>query len=353
MTQRIRPTAFRDDEDEIARMADAARERGDFRREFRDQGFLGEGRGDVYGGARDVGFSPRASNILSETMSGDVSVPVGVQDAGLRMEGFDPSRGRATAGLLAQTAAMEPERNFERAMNDRRRMLAMAEMDRAGGFGVSRGEARATRDEMLNRQRTQGNLTLQDRAIGMRGVVADQERRATVGAAEAAAAGAQGVAQIGADADLARLAQEGRLADALREGAGFQSGPGGDTVFQGPLGTVDPLVANTPEARARTFVAQLNEDLRNGAITQEQFNEELQRRARQDSSLVQVLQALGLGGTGEAGGAGQQPPAGATRPGARGGAGNLPTVSSQADYNALPSGAQFIDPRDGSVRVKP
>jgi hypothetical protein len=335
MTQRIRPTAFRDDEDDLLRapMNPRAGRPLDFQAERRDEGFVGSGdarmREPVYAGARGVGFSPRASNILSETMDGDVSVPAGARDAGLRMERFDPSRGRETANLLAQTAAMEPDRNFEQAMNDRRRMLAMGEMDRAGGFGVSRGEARATRDELLNRQRTQGNLELQDRAIGMRGVVAGEERRATVGAAEAAAAGAQGVAQIGADVDLVRLAQEKRLAEGLRESAGFQTGPGGDTVFQGPLGTVDPLVANTPEGRAQTFLAKLNEDLARGqrgepgGITQEQFDMEIQRRARQDSAAMKLMQAFGLIGpdeAGAAGGAGQQPPAGATRPGARGGA---------------------------------
>jgi hypothetical protein len=62
-------------EDEDTRRArvegDAARARG----EFRDVAFAGDGGGEIYAGARARGFSPRAGNILEQTMAGDVSVP--------------------------------------------------------------------------------------------------------------------------------------------------------------------------------------------------------------------------------------------------------------------------------------
>jgi hypothetical protein len=236
------PARLRDvlDEDqyEVARIADRARAQGEFRREFRDVGFVGGGDSGVYEQARSGGFSRRGSNILSQTLDAsprdrvleriptedpfvpdtvvrDVDAPLVSRAApqynegrpGLEMEAFDQSRGRAAAGLLTQTAGAEADQNYNRALNDRRKMREMREADQADGFAVGENKAARVRAELLGRQMAQGGLAMQrqrldvQRELGlaemdMQGDVAMQARVAAREAAEAQAAGEVEAARI-------------------------------------------------------------------------------------------------------------------------------------------------------------
>ena len=354
---------------------DALLREGRFRSENRDRGVVGERSRTVYGGretenapritqggiydeARGAGFSQRGSNILAGHMdasgrqdgaplaSGPAN-PQREQGAFLDYNRFDPQRGRATADVLAQTAAAEPDRNFQQAMLAQRRMDEMR--GEVVGGRLTREEARRRFTERQGREdmnwNRDENRGLQQRLMMERegGLTqrATLEAAARENVASTEAAAQTGVARIGADVNLQELAQQGRLADLNREGMGFQSGPGGESVFVGPQGDVT-APQQSPQQRALTFVAQLNQDLASGNITQEQFEEEIQRRARQDSSLAGILDMFMNGAA--AGGRGAA--------GAGGARGELPTVSSQAEFDRLPSGAQFRDP-NGTVRRKP
>lgn len=326
-----------DDEELLARRiaaeADAARARGEFRREFVDQGFVGQGSGDVYEGARGAGFSQQGSNILARTMTGDVSRPTARYNEGqpgLDVGRFDADKGRATANVLAQSAAAEPDRNFEQAM------LAQRRMDELKGRVVQPGLTReeATRRFVQRQGREDANMNLErNRALRFR--VEDMQQRgmtdrATMaGAAQQAVAattarGQADVARIGADVDLQRLAQEGRLAEALMGEAGFRTGPGGEAVYQDPKGGATAMPGRPGQARIT-----LNPD-GTRTVIQPDGSARVFPGPRAGQSEDDWLRALNE----------------------EAGEDDIPTVSSAADFDRLPSGARFRDP-NGTIRRKP
>jgi hypothetical protein len=99
------------------------------------------------------------------------------------------------------------------------------------------------------------------------------------------------------------MALQGRLVDM----SGFKTGPGGESVYQGPKGAVENMQP-TEEQKARTLIGKMNEDLKAGRITQQQFDEEIARRAQGGGEAARILATVLGGGT--------PPPAGGAAPAA-------------------------------------
>jgi hypothetical protein len=106
----------------------------------------------------------------------------------------------------------------------------------------------------------------------------------------------------------ARAASEMALQGRLVDMSGFKTGPGGESVYQGPKGAVENMQP-TEEQKARTWIGKMNEDLERGkrgepgGITQEQYDAEMARRAQGGGELAAIAQELRRGTPPPAGGA--------------------------------------------------
>lgn len=237
-------------------------------RPFRDRAFVGPG-GDLpgYEQARAQGYSPEAANIAARhgIQGGGVEETIGSplerferQEAQVLQ--FRPSaEGDVASRQFAENRQAAEMGLANRAENQIAQMRMRAGLSGSGVTGMTREEAFRRAEGGMNRMERGVNLEVRDRQDERANLtqrdVATTAGEAQLGVARYGAAAQRDVAGMGRDVDLAKLAQEGRLADALMGGAGFKTGPGGEAVYQDPRGQAQAMPGTRGEARVT-----LNED---------------------------------------------------------------------------------------------
>jgi hypothetical protein len=239
----------------------------------------------IYDSMRSAGYSPEMGNIMARHgESGEIGArPGGAWQP--PQEGPLVARGTtATTNQGIDFGAMEARYNNERIAG-----LTGGRMDQ-GAMGLTRDLRGMAGQGMTNE--AQGRF-MQNREADWSSRM-DRTQRDQMFAKDDATKRFD--IQSQANVKASEMALQGRLADM----SGFKSGPGGESVYQSPTGAVENMQPSE-EQKARTTIGKMNEDLKAGRITQQQYDDELARKSQMNPALAMLSYALG-GGTPPAGG---------------------------------------------------